>query len=129
VVFIDERADDAQRAELSEIGSGKAGLGGPFEIFATTISEPASVRFGRFRFEREGRHGLVELDDVARVQLGPVLSNMDQSEADAHLVLPSGFIFRDARIVNTDQCEVTLPGLQFHHANSNAFFSEVEYNV
>ena len=45
------------------------------------------------------------------------------------LVLPFGFIFRDARIVNTDQCEVTLPGLEFHHANSNAFFSEVEYNV
>src|ERR1700751_6171461 len=93
------------------------------------MSEPASVRFGRFRFQREGRRGLVELDDVARVQLGPVLSDMDQSEADAHLVLPSGFIFRDARIVNTDQCEVTLPGLEFHHANSTAFFSEVEYNV
>ncbi len=129
VVFIDERADDAQRAALSEIGSGKAGPGGPFEIFATTMSEPASVRFGRFRFERQGRRGLVELDDVARVQLGPLLSDMDRSEADAHLVLPFGFIFRDARIVNTDQCEVTLPGLEFHHANSNAFFSEVEYNV
>src|SRR5260370_23215516 len=129
VVFIDERADDAQRAALSEIGSGKAGLGGPFEIFATTMSEPASVRFGRFRFEREGRRGLVELDDVARVQLGPVLSNMHQSEADAHLVLPSGSIFPDAPILNTDKCEVTLSDFQFQHENSNAFFSEVEYNV
>lgn len=47
----------------------------------------------RFRFEREGRRGLVELDDVARVQIGPVLSDMDQSEADAHLVLPIRFHF------------------------------------
>jgi hypothetical protein len=129
VVFIDERADEAQRAALSEIGSGKAGPGGPFEIFATTYSEPASVRFGSFRFEREGRRGMVELADVARVQVGPVLSDMDQSEADVHMVTPSGFIFRDARIVNTDKCDVTLSDFQFQHANSNAFFSEVEYNV
>jgi hypothetical protein len=26
-------------------------------------------------------------------------------------------------------CEVTLPGLQFKHADSSAFFSEVEYNL
>jgi len=32
-------------------------------------------------------------------------------------------------MLNTDQCEVTLPGLQFKHADSSAFFSEVEYNV
>ena len=46
VVFIDDRADDAQRKSLSEIGTGKAGPGGPFEIFATTYAEPAAVRFG-----------------------------------------------------------------------------------
>jgi hypothetical protein len=52
------------------------------------------VRFGRFRFEREGRRGIIEFDDIVRVQVGPMLHDLDQSEADAHLVLPSGFIFR-----------------------------------
>jgi hypothetical protein len=129
VVFIDERADDTQRKSLSEIGTGNAGQGGPFEIFATTYAEPATVRFGPFHFEREGRRGTLELGDVARVRIGPVLSDMDQGEADAHMVLPGGFIWRDGKIVNTDRCEVTLPGLLFHHANSSAFFSDVEYNV
>jgi hypothetical protein len=129
VVFIDERADDAQRKSLSEIGTGKAGQGGPFEIFATTYSEPAAVRFGPFRFEREGRRGLVELADIARVQVGPVLGDLDQSEADVHLMLPAGFIYRDGRIVNTDKCEVMLPDLQFQYINSNAIFAEIEYNV
>ena len=128
-IFIDERANEKQREALSEIVSGKAGPGGPFEIFAPTFSEAPSVRFGRFRFEREGKRGLVELNEAAHVQIGPVLSDMDQSEADAHLVLPSGFIFRDARIVNTDKCEVMLPDLQFQYTDSSAFFSEVEYNV
>jgi hypothetical protein len=57
------------------------------------------------------------------------VSDMDKGEADAHMLLPGGFIWRDGRILNTDQCEVTLPGLQFKHADSSAFFSEVEYNV
>src|SRR5258708_18788505 len=84
---------------------------------------------GIFAFERDGRRGALELGDAARVRLGPVVSDMDQSEADAHMLLPGGFIWRDGRILNTDQCEVTLPSLQFKHANSSAFFSEVEYNV
>jgi len=87
------------------------------------------VRFGRFQFEREGKRGQVELDGVVRIQIGPALSDMDQSETDAHLVIPAGFIFQDGRIVNTDKCEVTLPDLQFQHAGSSAFFSEVEYDV
>jgi hypothetical protein len=129
VVFIDDRADNGQRRSLSEIGTGKAGPGGPFEIFASTYAKPASVRFGRFRYEREGRRGLVELDDIARVWVGPVLSDLDQSEADVHVVLPSGFIYRDGRLVNTDKCEVMLPDRYFHFANSNAVFAETEYNV
>src|ERR1700687_5492401 len=62
-IFIDERANEKQREALSEIVSGKAGPGGPFEIFAPTFSEAPSVRFGRFRFEREGKRGLVELNE------------------------------------------------------------------
>ena len=36
---------------------------------------------------------------------------------------------KGGRIVNTDKCEVMLPDLQFQHADSSAFFSEVGYNV
>lgn len=129
VVFIDERADEQQRAALSSIGTGKAGPGGPFEIFSGTYARPPEVRFGPFRFEREGRRGELELGDVARVKIVPVLSDMDKSEANAHLVLPAGFIWCDGRILNTDLCEVNLPQLQFRHTNSSAFFSEVDYNV
>lgn len=65
--------------------------------------------------EREGRRGLVELADIARVQVGPVPGDLDQSEADVHLILNAGFIYRDGRIVNTDKCEVMLPELQFQY--------------
>jgi hypothetical protein len=129
VVFIDERADERQRAALSEIGTGKAGAGGPFEIFATTYAEPPAVRYGGFQFERQGRHGTLTLGDIASAQIGPILSDMNNAEADAHMVLPSGFIFKDGVILNTDSCRVNAPGLQFSHTNSSAFFSDVEYNT
>jgi hypothetical protein len=57
-------------------------------MFAGTYAKPAGVRFGRFRYEREGRRALVGLDDVARLQVSPVLGDLDQSEVDVHLVLP-----------------------------------------
>jgi hypothetical protein len=42
---------------------------------------------------------------------------------------PSGFIWKDGVIVNTNSCVVNVPGLEFTHRNSSAFFSEVEYNA
>jgi hypothetical protein len=129
VVFVDERADEAQREALSRIGKGEAGPGGPFEIFATTYAQPPEVAFGSIRLERQGRRGSLELGNVARATLGPVLSDMDGGEADAHMVLPSGFIWKDGVIVNTESCEVNAPGLTFRHSGSSAFFSEVAYNV
>jgi hypothetical protein len=129
VVFIDERAAEKQRAALAEIGTGQAGPGGPFEVFATTYAEPPEVRFGPFEFERDGKRGHLRLGEVARAEIGPVHSAMDNAEADAHMLLPSGFIWQDGVIVNTDSCVVKVPGLEFSHRDSSAFFSEVEYNT
>jgi hypothetical protein len=44
-------------------------------------------------------------------------------------VLPSGFIWKDGVILNTDSCKVDAPGLEFSHSGSSAFFSDVEYNT
>lgn len=44
------------------------------------------------------------------------------------LVLPTGFIFTDADIVNTDACTVNTPGLRFSDQNTNAFQARVQYN-
>jgi hypothetical protein len=66
---------------------------------------------------------------MASTQIGPILSDLDKSEADAHMVLPSGFIFKDGVVLNTDSCRVNAPGLQFSHSKSSAFFSDVEYNT
>ncbi len=129
VVFIDEGASQAQREALARIGTGQAGEGGPFAIFATTLAEPARVVYGRLSFERDGRRANLRFGDLAEARVGPILNDMDGSEADAHLVLPNGFIFRDAELLDSIRCEVRVPGLSFVHEGSHALFSDVAYNV
>ncbi len=129
VVFVDERANEAQRDALSKIGTGQAGLGGPFQIFATTYSEPAKVVYGPIQLERRGKQATLRLGNVARAEIEPIRSDMDNSVADAHMVLPSGFIWKDSEIVNTKICDVNIGGLSFQHENSSAFLSVVEYNI
>jgi hypothetical protein len=46
IVYIDERADETQREALTQIGTGQAGPGGPFELFSTLYREPPRVLFG-----------------------------------------------------------------------------------
>jgi hypothetical protein len=129
VVFIDEGASLAQREALARIGTGQAGEGGPFAIFATTLVEPARVVYGPLSFERDGRRANVRFGGLAEAHVGPILNDMDGSEADAHLVLPNGFIFRDAELLNSVRCNVHAPGLSFSHEGSHALFSDVAYNV
>lgn len=129
VVFVDDRADDEQRAALGEIGTGKAGAGGPFEIFNSTYSEPAKVVSGPFAIERDGKNATLRLGDVASTEWEPVRSQMDGSEADVYLSIPGGFIFTNGEIVSSKRCEVNVDGLSFRHENSSAFFDTVEYNV
>jgi hypothetical protein len=129
VVFIDEGASPAQREALARIGTGQAGDGGPFAIFATTLAEPARVVYGRLYFELDGRRASLRFGELAEARVGPILNDMDGSEADAHLVLPNGFIFRDAELLNSIRCKVHAPELSFSHEDSHALFSDVAYNV
>jgi hypothetical protein len=129
VVYIDDRASPAQHAALETILVGEAGPGGPFEIFRSTFDERPQVVFGPVAFSVEGRRATVGLGDLATVKVGPVLSDMDGSEANARLVMPEGFIFKDGAIVNVDDGRVHGAGLDFRLRNSSAFIADVTYNA
>ncbi len=129
VIYIDDRANDAQRTALTEIAIGNAGPGGPFEIFASTYSEQPKVVFGSIQIEKNGKEANLKFGDNAHVEIEPARSVMDNSVADIRMVLPSGFIWQDAELVNTKICEVNTDSLKFRHENSNAFLSEVAYNI
>ena len=129
LVFVDEKANAAQRAALVEIGSGKAGAGGPFEIFASTMKEPPAVMYGPIEFALQGKQGKLKFGNAAHANVGPIRGDMAGEEANAHILLPDGFIWRDALIVNTDDGRASTPKISFSLSNSNAFFSQVAYNT
>ncbi len=129
VVYVDERANPQQRAALAMIGTGKAGPGGPFEIFASTYKEPARVVYGPVAIERNGRRATLQFGNMARAQFGPIISKMDGKEANARMVLPDGFIWKDGEMVNTDVTEVNADGLSFRFTDTNGILSVAEYNV
>ena len=129
VVYVDDRADDAQREALGRIGSGLAGPGGPFEIFASTYSEPARVVVGPITLRHEGHNAEIQFGDLARARIAPIKSEMDGSEASARMVLPKGFIWGEAEIVNTEMLECSGEGFDFHAQDSSGFLAQVEYNV
>jgi hypothetical protein len=127
-VFIDENASTEQRAALQAIALGQAGPGGCFEIFAGTMAEPYEVAVGPIDFELEGKHGRLKFGDVAEATVAPIYGDMGD-EADARMILPQGFIWRDALLVNTVSGSAKTQRIGFTLNNTNAFFSEVAYNV
>lgn len=128
IIIIDERASAEQRQALAAVASGAAGPGGPFEIFAGTMAEPAEQIVGRVEFALDGKRGRLKFADVAEAEVGPIIGDMG-GEANARMVLPEGFIWQDAEIANTDSGRARSKRIDFTLANSNAFLSEVAYNV
>jgi hypothetical protein len=128
-VYIGDRASPAQRAALEKIVTGEAGPGGPFEIFRGTFDERPAVVVGPMSFSIEGRRAEVRIGDHGAVKVGPVISDMDGSEANARIVMPEGFIFKDGAIVNVDDGRVSGEGLDLTFRNSSAFIAEVAYNA
>jgi hypothetical protein len=128
-IILDERADPNQRSALEEIGSGRAGPGGPFEVFAGTMAEPPEVFVAPIEFRMEGRRGRLDFGDVAEARVGPIIGDMAGDESSARMLIPEGFIFEDALMVNTDRGHARTSRMDFTIGDSNAFFSEVAYNL
>lgn len=129
IVYIDERADAKQRAALEKIATGEAGPGGPFEIFRSTFDARPEVVFGPVHFSVNGRRAELRLGKVGEVKVGPIISDMDGSEANLRLVMPDGFIFKDGVVVNVDDGHVHAPGMRFDYSGSSAFIADVAYNA
>jgi len=128
VLIIDERASAEQRAALAAIGAGRAGPGGCFEIFASTMAAPPEIVVGPIEFEREGKRGRLKFGKIAEATVGPIIGDMGD-EANARMLLPQGFIWQDAVIGNTETGRAKTRHVDFKLDNSNAFFSDVAYNV
>src|SRR6266851_6992382 len=76
-IFVEAKANAAQRDALLTIASGEAG-GLPFEILATTFSKILDPQFVPFQFKLNGRNSSVQIGDSVTTVLAPILNPVTQ---------------------------------------------------
>lgn len=78
-IYIDERADETQRAALEAILTGK--VGGPWEILARFVSRWQKTRYVPMYFEDNGRHKHLRIDGLFETDVNAIRAIDDIGEA------------------------------------------------
>jgi hypothetical protein len=125
-IFVDEKANAAQRDALLNIASGQAG-GLPFEIIAATFSKILDPVFASFQFHLNGRECSVKIGDVMTASLTPILNPMTKEPESVRVQHATGFIFKEAECLSAREMKVKTPGLQFSWPDKAAFLAQVKY--
>ena len=103
-VFIDERADEAQRQALLTILSGQESEPGVnvFQVFSTTMSEMFEPLFVPISLSLDVDQRLAHLDIPGVLQASgePIRSPVDGSPQRARIALPNGFEFLEAEVAS-----------------------------
>lgn len=125
-IFVDVKANAAQREALLKIASGQAG-GLPFEIIATTFSKILEPRAVPFEFHWNGRNSSVKLGKDIVVSLAPIKNPVTGEPESVRVDHATGFIFQRAECVAAEEMRVTAGELNFSWPNKAAFVSQVKY--
>ena len=126
VMYIDERADAAQRDALAQIASGKPG-GLPFEIVVMTFAAVHGPRFVPITFQINGRNSAVKVGDVMQVRTEPIKNPVTGDPEAVRVEHSTGFIFKSAECVSAAEMRVTAGEVNFSWPNKAAFVTRVQY--
>jgi hypothetical protein len=125
VVFID--AAEEQREPIVKILTAEdPGL--PWEILASTISEIHGPFFESVEIDDAGTDSHVRVPGKLEIQMETFTDPVTGDKHEAHMVLPTGFIFTDGHICTTSVNDVDADGLSFDHKGNNAYYAEVEWS-
>ncbi len=126
-IFVDERANAAQREALLKIASGQAG-GLPFEIIATTFSKILEPRFVPFEFSLNGRKSSVKMGEAVALTVGPILNPVTQEPESVQIQHSTGFMFQQAECVSAEEMRVAAGELKFSWPKKAGFITQVKYS-
>jgi hypothetical protein len=125
-LYVDERADAAQRDALLRIVSGQAG-GLPFEIVAGTFAEVLDPLLLPFDFRVDGPRSSVSIGPVLRVALEPIKSPVMGNPVAGRIVLERGFVFKEALVTSLDVFTVLDREVKFAYPGKNGHYAVVDY--
>lgn len=125
-VWIDADADEQREALVSILTAQDGGM--PWEILASTISEIHGPFFERIDIDLQETDSRIHVGDKVDIQFETFTNPVTGEPHEAHMVLPSGFIWQDAKICTTSTFRVDADGVAYDHAGNNAYYSEVEWS-
>jgi hypothetical protein len=125
VVFIDA-AEEQRDSVVAILTAADPGL--PWEILASTISQIHGPYFESVHIDDAGTASRVSVPGKIEMKMETFTDPVTGEPHEAHMVLPTGFIFTDGHICTTSVNEVDADGLTFDHKGNNAYYSEVEWS-
>jgi hypothetical protein len=125
IVFIDA-AEDQREPIIKILTAEDPGL--PWEILATTISQIHGPFFETVEIDDAGTDSHVRVPGKLEVKMETFIDPVSGDKHEAHMVLPTGFIFQDGHICTSSVNEVDADGVNFDHKGNNAYYAEVEWS-
>jgi len=102
VLFIDDKASDAQVNAFASVLSGQLG-GMPWEALAGTIAKFEGPIRKPVEIKAAGEQSLVRVAGAVELQLTPIRDVMSGQAKEVHIVYPQGgFFWNDAKIATTE---------------------------
>jgi hypothetical protein len=126
-LFVDDKANAAQREALVRILSGQEG-GLPFEILATTFSKLLEPRFEKIQFNWNGLKSGFTVGDMLHVALGPILNPVTKQPESVSVNHGTGFVFKEAECASADEFRLDAGELKYSWPKKAAFVTKVTYS-
>jgi hypothetical protein len=122
--YIDERADDEQRAALTRLARGE--VGGPWAIFINTY-ELAGPRFAPFDVELSEHTSRLTIGDVAKLAMEPIRNPVTGEPATPSVRLPQGLVFNEGYYATSSVFTVS-GGPDYDHSGRNTEYAPFAYS-
>lgn len=127
VVYITERASEAQRQAIADIAYGHAGGNGPYATFAGTMRYALDPQIVPIKMHVDGKRSSFAVPNILTVELSPHYDPVSGAENDVQINLPNGFIWKSAHAIKSTLMKIATPNLNFDHSGRNAFYTIVDH--
>ena len=126
LVLVDEKANKAQRDALTKLATGK--VGGPWAIFATTITKLHSPKFVPYQVAISGVKSKLRAGNVFKLEMEPIKNPVTGVEASPKVVLPQGLVYNESTRASSRVFNVLLAdGVRIEAHGRDAAIAPFEY--
>jgi hypothetical protein len=125
-LWFDESVSEAQQQALGRILTGEDG-GLPHEILATTLSNILGPFVSKVDVNWNETDSSVRIGDQVVSEMETFKDPVSGEPHEVHVVIPDGFIWKDAKTSNVKRLNVNVDGLSFSEENTNGFYAVVTH--